>query len=84
MLHRLAAILLSAIVASGSSLPQSRDVACSACPNIELSAEGGMAFEYSRYMGVWQEIGTWEGRPYYMCLDDCQQLQSQLVSDIKF
>lgn len=55
---------------------------CGECDAMEFTASDGLNIEFSRYMGTWQRISEHEGRPTYMCLEDCQQLQDELVSNI--
>ena len=53
---------------------------CSVCDNMQFSASGGLEIEYSRYMGEWFKVGTYEGRPTYMCPGiDCQGLDNVMA-----
>ena len=45
------------------------------CDNMQFSAEGGLELEYSRYMGEWFKVQSYNGRPLYQCPGiDCQGL----------
>jgi len=45
------------------------------CDNMQFTAEGGLEVEYSRYMGEWFKVQTYDGRPLYQCPGiDCQGL----------
>jgi hypothetical protein len=84
--HHLSAFFLLVVVPALalSATLNREDLECRACYDIELSASNGMNIEYSRYMGTWQRIGLYDERPYYMCINDCQQLTDQLVGQSIF
>ena len=63
------------------SLPTSNstdDLTCD-CGTMELVSTGGFAEMYGRYIGTWGNVGTYRGRPLYMCIADCQGLSDKLV-----
>ena len=53
---------------------------CSNCSSMQFTAEGGLEIEYSRYMGTWMKVDTWDGRPLYACPGmDCQGLDRMMA-----
>ena len=56
-----------------------KDTTCD-CPNTELISEGGFADMYSRYLGVWVNVGDYHDQPMYRCLQGCSGLTDKLVS----
>lgn len=53
---------------------------CTMCESMQFSASGGLEMEYSRYMGKWMKLDTWDGRPLYACPGmDCQGLDRMMV-----
>ena len=53
---------------------------CTMCESMQFSASGGLEMEYSRYMGKWMKLDTWDGRPLYACPGmDCQGLDRMMA-----
>ena len=56
------------------------DKGCSECDSMLFTAEGGLEIEYSRYMGTWINLESYDGRPVYACPGmDCQGLDRMLA-----
>ena len=60
------------------------DTNCDECPTTMLKTEGGFAEKYPRYVGTWNNVGTYREMPIYMCLFDCQALKDMMVSNRMF
>ena len=53
---------------------------CNDCDSMLFTANGGLEIEYSRYMGEWMKVDTWDGRPLYACPGmDCQGLDRMMA-----
>lgn len=53
---------------------------CTMCESMQFTANGGLEIEYSRYMGEWMKVDTWDGRPLYACPGmDCQGLDRMMA-----
>ena len=73
-------MILTAITVILVSSVAFADNDCSVCDNMQFSASGGLEIEYSRYMGEWFKVGTYDGRPTYMCPGiDCQGLDNVMA-----
>ena len=73
-------MILAAIAIILTSSLALADNDCSVCDNMQFSASGGLEIEFSRYMGEWFKVGTYDGRPTYMCPGiDCQELDNVMA-----
>jgi len=73
-------MILAAIAIILTSSLALADNDCSVCDNMQFSASGGLEIEFSRYMGEWFKVGTYDGRPTYMCPGiDCQGLDNVMA-----
>jgi len=56
------------------------DKGCTEYDSMLFTAEGGLEIEYSRYMGTWINLESYDGRPVYACPGmDCQGLDRMLA-----